>query len=809
MLKAAPRPDKLSEHGRNIYAYTNIRTSQVLYSLSQTLDSHASLKQLPDLGANHTPPKLRKDVWKPLWTLALPSSEPHARAQGLHAFKKLREYRKLHELNWKPSPLLNIEHERKKLDERGGSKKENVYDVIARRKWNLRVKEIMDQKATSIADLAAVLSEQDEMGQKTAAKRKDEMAIDREAEVKEILALSEAAEKGELKDLEAQLDAMRLRLESSEPDAEGKSKGMLRREFNNLFGKRARMQFAADAVADIKDLTRIQQRRAAAREEEEGRAKLAALRPSDAHAAREEAEDKAEMAASDPKDVPAPKTTAEKRDHRLRALAKEAQMGVHKVLKRKLELLRLELSGAVADGTSREGGLGLLRERIHGLRIRQGYIEIVEKALRTSPDIIAVAKDVELQLLEYAVELRTQEVAEAEAEGREAEEMEVLANLAKAKEALLEWKQSGREDNKPRFTPAEDRLRFLASKAQAGSHKHLEQKIEALRSELAAAVADGSGHEKEVYFLRMKLHKVRYFKAKVDIVEKALQTSPDIIAVQDDVHLKMQESAVELRKEELAQAKAEGRGRKEVQWLERAVEKALSQSEHKQPMEDETAHEVEQPEEVVRDEEPVAVEAPQPTSSVKAQDAMTEPLPVPTTNDEWAARLPSFPPRDIAKLPKKSELRSKLRRLASPIFSTEGVKVKWSDLLDAEFAPSWPGNVVHERMGWAKYTAPRGEQEAIENIGEWRKGVWKSRTTANWEEGAAEGEADGQGEEGVQDPEMALERQRAEHEKQARTDFIKGVKGNILRKIREGEEDRMRAMGRTLPERHVENRVEA
>ncbi|KAK4965389.1 hypothetical protein LTR42_012145 [Elasticomyces elasticus] len=789
MLKAAPRPDKLSEHGRNIYAYTNIRTSQVLYSLSQTLDSHASLKQLPDLGANHTPPKLRKDVWKPLWTLALPSSEPHARAQGLHAFKKLREYRKLHELNWKPSPLLtDIEHERKKLDERGGSKKENVYDVIARRKWNLRVKEIMDQKATSIADLAAVLSEQDEMGQKTAAKRKDEMVIDREAEVKEILALSEAAEKGELKVLETRLDAMRLRLESSEMDAEGKSKGMLRREFNNLFGKRARMQFAADAVADIKDATRMQQRRDAAREEEE---------------------DRAEMAAPEPKDVPAPKTTAEKRDHRLRALAKEAQMGVHKALKRKIELLRSELSGAVATGTSREGGLGLLRKRIHELRIRQGYIEIVEKALRTSPDILAVAQDVELKLLEYAVELRTQEVAEAEAEGRGTEEVAVLANLAKEKEASLAWKQSGQEDNEPksssktRPTRAEksaDRLRLLASKAQAGSHKHLEQKIEALRSELAAAVADGSGHKKAVQYLRKKIYSVRSLKAKMDIVETALQTSPDISAVQDDVHLKLQESAVKLLKEELAEAKAEGRGMKEVERLGRAVEKALSQSERKQPTEDEVAHGVEQPEEVVR-----SVEA---QDNVEAQDAVAEPLPVPTTNDEWAARLPSFPPRDIAKLPKKSELRSKLRRLASPIFSTEGVKVKWSDLLDAEFAPSWPGNVVHERMGWAKYTAPRGEQEAIEDIGDWRKGVWKSRPTANWEEGAAEGEA-GQGEEGVQDPEMALERQRAEHEKQARTDFIKGVKGNILRKIRESEEDKMRAMGRTLPERPVENRVEA
>ncbi|KAK3668060.1 hypothetical protein LTR22_001128 [Elasticomyces elasticus] len=794
MLKAAPRPDKLSEHGRNIYAYTNIRTSQVLYSLSQTLDSHASLKQLPDLGANHTPPKLRKDVWKPLWTLALPSSEPHARAQGLHAFKKLREYRKLHELNWKPSPLLNIEHERKKLDERGGSKKENVYDVIARRKWNLRVKEIMDQKATSIADLAAVLSEQDEMGQKTAAKRKDEMAIDREAEVKEILALSEAAEKGELKELEAQLDAMRLRLESSEPDAEGKSKGMLRREFNNLFGKRARMQFAADAVADIKDQTRIQQRRDAAREEEE---------------------DRAMMTASKPKPVSPKRTRAEEQAHRLRVLAKEARSEVQKRLETQLEVLEADLSSAVANGEI--GKQDEVRKRIRGNRLHKGYIEIVDKALRANPNILAAQRDVEIKMAEFAVDLGKEELAKAETENLGADAVEGLQSAVGKKEALLLRLQTPQDGNKPELdsvpkrAPAEDsadRLRLLASNVQAGAYKHLDQKIAALRSELAVAVSDGGRKAKQVQYLRKHIHTVRYLKAKVEIVEKALQTSPDIVSVQDDVHLKMQESAVELRREELAEAKAEGRDRKEVEQLERAVEKSLSQSERKQAKEDGAAVTYKDAQETERDDEEGAVEASQSTSSVEAQDAVTEPLAIPATDEEWAARLPSFPPRDIAKLPKKSELRSKLRRLASPVFSTEGVKVKWSDLLEAEFAPSWPGNVVHERMGWAKYTAPRGEQEAIENIGEWRKGVWKSRTTANWEEGAAEGEA-GQGEEGVQDPEMALQRQRAEHERQARMDFIKGVKGNILRKIREGEEHKLRAMGRTLPERLVESRVEA
>ncbi|TKA79213.1 hypothetical protein B0A55_03970, partial [Friedmanniomyces simplex] len=59
-------------------------------------------------------------------------------------------------------------------------------------------------------------------------------------------------------------------------------------------------------------------------------------------------------------------------------------------------------------------------------------------------------------------------------------------------------------------------------------------------------------------------------------------------------------------------------------------------------------------------------------------------------------------------LPKLSPLRAKLRRLSSPIFSTEGVKVVWKDLLDAEFAGAWPGGVVHERMVGSEYSAARG-----------------------------------------------------------------------------------------------------
>ncbi|TKA53771.1 hypothetical protein B0A55_13268, partial [Friedmanniomyces simplex] len=113
-------------------------------------------------------------------------------------------------------------------------------------------------KATSIADLAAVLLEQDEMGRKTKVKREDELGADRKDEVKEMLQLAEAHEKEGLGELSRELEGVRARLENKQPDPEGMSKGMLRREFKRLTARIARIQFAADAVADVQGTPRAQ-----------------------------------------------------------------------------------------------------------------------------------------------------------------------------------------------------------------------------------------------------------------------------------------------------------------------------------------------------------------------------------------------------------------------------------------------------------------------------------------------------------------------------------------------------------------------
>ncbi|KAM3422680.1 hypothetical protein BST61_g167 [Cercospora zeina] len=176
--------------GEAIYAYCNIRTNQVLYSMERALrNSH--LKQLAVAGANNNPPKIRKDIWRPLFTVHLPD-----RIQGLDLFRSLREYRMMHETNWElpeaikqPYTEKHIEKLREKMNNRGGSKKETVYDVIKRRKKNMRARMVMDQKANSVADLAAILLRQQTRSGYVAGHKKRLLFIRKESNIEEIVSL--------------------------------------------------------------------------------------------------------------------------------------------------------------------------------------------------------------------------------------------------------------------------------------------------------------------------------------------------------------------------------------------------------------------------------------------------------------------------------------------------------------------------------------------------------------------------------------------------------------------------------------------
>lgn len=241
------------EHGRHIYAYCNIRTKQVIYSLSAAANSHAAIKQLPDLGANNTPTALRKDLWKPLYTLSLPTNSESHRAQGLDAFRKLREYRKLHELNWEPPLALSkpysdaeIEDIKDALQQRGGNKKETPYDIIKRRKRRMRERVIMDQKANSVADLAAVLWEQEEAGKKTLQAQREL----RRGEVEEMLGLAIEASRGEIEEVDRRIAEAKRMIEEKEAP-EGMSRNELKANLHRMMSKRGKMVFADSAVKGL------------------------------------------------------------------------------------------------------------------------------------------------------------------------------------------------------------------------------------------------------------------------------------------------------------------------------------------------------------------------------------------------------------------------------------------------------------------------------------------------------------------------------------------------------------------------------
>lgn len=99
------------------------------------------MDQLPYLGKKTVPSALRKDLWGPLAMVYFPSH--HA---GLDAYRKLREFRRLHETSY------DLED----ITEKEGKYAGSLYPIKKRGRI------LMNQKANSIADLAAVLLQLEE-----------------------------------------------------------------------------------------------------------------------------------------------------------------------------------------------------------------------------------------------------------------------------------------------------------------------------------------------------------------------------------------------------------------------------------------------------------------------------------------------------------------------------------------------------------------------------------------------------------------------------------------------------------------------
>lgn len=243
--------------GQCIYAYCNVKTRQVLYSLTRTL-RNKHLRQLPDTGANNNPPQLRKDLWRPLYSVHLPETKDGP-PQGLLAYKMLRDFRVLHETTWEPPKRLSepfTEKQIKKLEERleqrGGSKKESPYDLIAQKKWKIRTQMVMNQKANSIADLAAVLLKQEVDAEKQ--ERKKEKARARERKEMQDLA-TQFADNEVRRPLRYQIGDLQKAIGNHTYNEGGESKRIPRRLARDLAAAQLRldrMKFAQDAVAQAK-----------------------------------------------------------------------------------------------------------------------------------------------------------------------------------------------------------------------------------------------------------------------------------------------------------------------------------------------------------------------------------------------------------------------------------------------------------------------------------------------------------------------------------------------------------------------------
>lgn len=63
--------------------------------------------------------------------------------------------------------------------------------------------------------------------------------------------------------------------------------------------------------------------------------------------------------------------------------------------------------------------------------------------------------------------------------------------------------------------------------------------------------------------------------------------------------------------------------------------------------------------------------------------------------------------KHVSKMRKQKGAKNvKGRPLWAPVMGgVEGVRVRWANLLDAEFAETWPAAVVHDSLGKSRYTA--------------------------------------------------------------------------------------------------------
>ncbi|RYP91013.1 hypothetical protein DL770_002843 [Monosporascus sp. CRB-9-2] len=132
--KERVEPEFEPGHGERIWIFSHILDGMTVYSHKPVLKANHALKQIPFNGKKLKPAKIRKDYWRPLAMIQLP---PGYGEVGRSVFQRLRECKSLHELAWDDDTLYGEDGRTLTKHERG--------------------ERLNDQKANTIADMAAVL----------------------------------------------------------------------------------------------------------------------------------------------------------------------------------------------------------------------------------------------------------------------------------------------------------------------------------------------------------------------------------------------------------------------------------------------------------------------------------------------------------------------------------------------------------------------------------------------------------------------------------------------------------------------------
>ncbi|OTA81914.1 hypothetical protein M434DRAFT_401189 [Hypoxylon sp. CO27-5] len=132
--KELERSQFQAHHGEKIWILNHFLDGMTIYSHSPIVKAKKSLRQIPFNGKKLKPGKFRKDYWRPLAMIQFPEGYGEV---GRSVYQRLRECKTLHELAWGDDMSYAGDGKPLSKHERG--------------------KKLNDQKANTIADMAAVL----------------------------------------------------------------------------------------------------------------------------------------------------------------------------------------------------------------------------------------------------------------------------------------------------------------------------------------------------------------------------------------------------------------------------------------------------------------------------------------------------------------------------------------------------------------------------------------------------------------------------------------------------------------------------